>query len=82
MTEIDIFVPSFDGTSYLQFLGLRRTVLMFTEIEIVFKPSDKDGLLLYNGYRTDRTGDYIALSLRGGFLEFRFNLGTGPALLR
>ena len=77
-----MFVPSFDGTSYLQYLGLRRTVLMLTEIEVVFKPDDKDGLLLYNGYRSDRTGDYISLAMKGGYLEFRFNLGTGPAVLR
>ena len=55
---------------------------MFTEIEIVFKPDAKDGLLLYNGYRTDRTGDYISLAMRDSYLEFRFNLGTGPAILR
>ena len=81
LSGIDVFVPSFDGTSYLEFLGLRRSVLTFTEIEIVFKPEAATGLILYNGYRSDRTGDFIALALRDGFFEFQYDLGTGPALL-
>lgn len=79
---IDIHVPSFSGQSYLQFVGLRRTVLSFIEVEMVFKPESGDGLLFYNGYTTDRTGDFISLALRRGYLEFRFDLGTGPAIIR
>ena len=79
---IDIHVPAFNGNSYLQFFGLRRTVLSFAEIELVIKPTAKDGLILYNGYTTDRTGDFISLSMRDGYLEFRFDLGTGPAIVR
>ena len=81
-TGIDIHVPSFQGSSYLQFVGLRRTVLSFTEIEIVFKADDSNGLILYNGYTSDRSGDFISLGLVNGFLEYRFDLGTGPAIIR
>jgi len=80
--RIDIHVPSFSGTSYLQYIGLRRTVLSFTEIEIVFKADDRNGLLLYNGYTSDRSGDFISLGLVNGYLEYRFDLGTGPAIIR
>ena len=49
---------------------------------MVFKPTDKDGMLFYNGYTTDRTGDFISLGLVNGYVEFRFDLGTGPAVIR
>ena len=80
--EIDIHVPSFSGNSYLQFFGLRRTVLSFTEIEVVFKAYNGNGMILYNGYTTDRSGDYIYLGLRDSYLEYSFDLGTGPAFIR
>ena len=57
-------------------------MLSYTEIEIVFKPMDRDGLILYNGYTEDRNGDFIALSMVNGHLEYRFDLGTGPAIIR
>ena len=48
----------------------------------MFKPEDRDGMLLYNGYTTDRMGDFISLGLVDGYVEFRFDLGTGPAVIR
>ena len=72
----------FNGTSFLQFIGLQRNVLSFTEIEIIVKPSDRDGLILYNGYNKDGTGDFISLALNDGFVEYRFDLGTGAAHIR
>ncbi len=81
----DILVPHFTGTSYLEYLGLREmssgTVLSFLEVEIVLKPEDPDGLILYNGYSTDRTGDFISLALQGGYVDFRFDLGSGTAII-
>jgi hypothetical protein len=81
-SRIDIHVPSFGGHSYLQYIGLRRTLLMFASIEIVFRTASPDGLLLYNGYATDGTGDFISLAVRNGSLEYRYDLGTGPAIIR
>ena len=76
-------VPQFDGMSFLQFVGLQRTVLSFTDVELVVKPSSRDGLVFYNGYvRRPTNGDFISLALKDGFVEFRFDLGTGPAYMR
>ena len=72
----------FNGNSYLQHIGLRRTVLSYAEMEFIFKPMDQTGLIFYNGYSSDRTGDFISLAMVNGFLEFRFDLGTGPAIIR
>ncbi|ESP03639.1 hypothetical protein LOTGIDRAFT_224298 [Lottia gigantea] len=78
----EIHIPRFSGHAYLQYEGLGRTVLTYTDIEIVFKPTTGEGLLLYNGYTKDRKGDFISLALRDSYLEFRFDLGTGPAKIR
>lgn len=77
-----IEVPEFKGHSVLQYEGLGRDSLSYTEIEVVMKPVSAEGLILYNGYTNNRQGDYIAILMRQGFVEFQFDLGTGPAAIR
>ncbi|GFR68605.1 pikachurin-like [Elysia marginata] len=77
-----VHIPHFSGHSYVELAGLQRSVLSYTEIELVFKPTSYDGTILYNGYSQDRRGDFISLAMDGGHLVFRFDLGTGPAELR
>ncbi|CAG2107760.1 unnamed protein product [Medioppia subpectinata] len=80
--ETDFMIPSFNGSSYLQFPGLGRTFLSFIEVKIVLKPISPNGLFLYNGNRMDGSGDFVLLNLIHGFVEFRFDLGSGPAVIR
>ncbi|XP_041360084.1 pikachurin-like [Gigantopelta aegis] len=80
--RLEVHIPKFGGHSYLTYNGLDRKVLSYTDIEIVLKPSSPEGLILYNGYTHDRIGDFVSLAMKEGFLEFRFDLGTGPAVLR
>ncbi|VDI80814.1 Hypothetical predicted protein [Mytilus galloprovincialis] len=80
--RIEIHVPYFGGHSFVRHPGLERSSLSFTEIEMVFKPISWEGLILYNGYTNDRKGDFISLAMREGHLEFKFDLGTGPGVLR
>ena len=44
------------------------------------KPEQPDGLILYSG--PQGRGDFIALSLNNGIVEFAFDLGSGPATVR
>ncbi|KFM59874.1 Pikachurin, partial [Stegodyphus mimosarum] len=81
-TAMELIVPLFNGSSYLQYPGLGNTVLSFIELQIVFKPYRSNGVLFYNGYKMDGTGDFISLNLVNGYLEFRFDLGTGVAVIR
>lgn len=37
--------------------------------------------MLYNGQKEDQ-GDFISLVLSNGYVEFRYELGSGPAILR
>lgn len=47
---------------------------------MIIKPEQTNGLLLYSGHH--EYGDYIALSLDNGYVEFEFELGSGPAVVR
>lgn len=49
---------------------------------VVFMTNDSNGLIFYNGQKSDGRGDFISLSLSDGFLEFRYDLGKGPATIR
>ncbi|XP_076319597.1 pikachurin-like isoform X2 [Tachypleus tridentatus] len=79
---VELVVPFFNGSSYLQYPGLGNSALLFIELLIVFKPEGPDGILFYNGYKIDGADDFIAIGLVDGFVEFRFDLGTGPAVVR
>ncbi|KAG8188529.1 hypothetical protein JTE90_004764 [Oedothorax gibbosus] len=75
-------VPYFTQTplSYMRMPTLSEAYLTF-EVEIAFKPESMNGLLLYNGQKAEQ-GDFIALILNNGYVEFRFELGSGPAIIR
>lgn len=79
---VDLVMPSFNGTSFLKYPGLGNSALSFLELHFTFKPVEADGVFFYNGYRLDGTGDFVALLLSHGFVELRFDLGTGPAIIR
>lgn len=48
--------------------------------KVILKPQQDDGLLLYSGHH--EYGDFISLCLNMGFVEFTYDLGSGPATLR
>ncbi|XP_029046071.2 pikachurin-like isoform X2 [Osmia bicornis bicornis] len=81
-TRVDLQVPSFNGSSYLRYPGLADTSLSWLELAVTLKPTASDGVILYNGHHSDATGDFIALYLSSGHVQFTFDLGTGPATLR
>lgn len=49
---------------------------------VVLMANDSNGLIFYNGQKSDGKGDFISLSLNNGILEFRYDLGKGPAIIR
>ncbi|XP_011640582.1 basement membrane-specific heparan sulfate proteoglycan core protein isoform X5 [Pogonomyrmex barbatus] len=76
-------VPNFSQApeSYIAFPPLPDSYLKFN-IEISFKPESYDGILLYNDESGHGNGDFIVLSLANGYPQFKFNLGSGPAVIR
>lgn len=49
---------------------------------VVLLANDSNGVIFYNGQKTDGKGDFISLALNDGILEFRYDLGKGPAVIR
>ncbi|KAK8758655.1 hypothetical protein V5799_003714, partial [Amblyomma americanum] len=81
-TPVEIVVPSFNGSSYLRFPGLGNDHLSYLDVQLVFKPLSPNGVFFYNGAKMDGTGDFVALQMADGHVEFRFDLSTGTAVLR
>lgn len=80
--RVDLQVPAFNGSSHLRYRGLGEDALTWLDVEVILKPTAADGLLLYNGHRTDGIGDFMALYLSEGFVEFSFDLGTGSTTVK
>ncbi|XP_011864496.1 PREDICTED: basement membrane-specific heparan sulfate proteoglycan core protein isoform X15 [Vollenhovia emeryi] len=75
-------VPNFSQApeSYIAFPPLPDSYLKFN-IEISFKPESYDGILLYNDESGQGSGDFIMLSLNNGYPQFKFDLGSGIAVI-
>lgn len=78
MDIVDFPVPEFSGTSYIKLPKLENVGRAFS-LEVWFKTFSHDGVLVYNGQLNNGRGDFIVLNLVDGFLQFRFDLGSGVA---
>ena len=76
----EVFVPEFNGDSYLELPKLEGVGRAFS-LEVWFMSREPDGLLLYNGQLTNGKGDFICIHLINGHVQFRFDLGSGAANL-
>ncbi|XP_041487060.1 pikachurin isoform X1 [Microtus oregoni] len=78
----DIFIqyPQFFGHSYLTFEPLKNSYQTF-QITLEFRAEAEDGLLLYCGENENGRGDFMSLALIQRSLHFRFNCGTGIAVI-
>ncbi|KAK3917428.1 Pikachurin [Frankliniella fusca] len=84
--DLDVLVPSFNGSSYLRYPGLGDAALSWLDLQLTLKPAAPSGVVLYNGARAAAVpgagGDFVALALVDGHLEFSFDLGSGTAVVR
>uniref|UniRef100_A0A665WYM2 Agrin n=1 Tax=Echeneis naucrates TaxID=173247 RepID=A0A665WYM2_ECHNA len=83
--ERGAYMPLFNGDSYLELKGLHlygHDLRQKLSMTVVLKANDSNGLIFYNGQKSDGKGDFISLSLNNGILEFRYDLGKGPATIR
>ncbi|XP_016340249.1 agrin isoform X5 [Sinocyclocheilus anshuiensis] len=79
------FIPYFTGDSFLELKGLHlygQDLRQKFSMTVVLLANDSKGMIFYNGQKTDGKGDFISLSLNDGILEFRYDLGKGPAVIR
>ena len=76
-----ITLPQFNTTSFAAYPTVQGAKFEM-KIEIEFKPKSLDnGIILYSGQDKDGSGDYVSIATRNGYLEFRYNTGSGPAVL-
>ncbi|XP_074537272.1 agrin isoform X10 [Halichoeres trimaculatus] len=79
------YMPLFDGDSYLELKGLHlygHDLRQKLSMTVILMANDSNGLVFYNGQKSDGKGDFISLSLNERILEFRYDLGKGPATIR
>ncbi|XP_034447565.1 agrin isoform X9 [Hippoglossus hippoglossus] len=79
------YMPLFNGDSYLELKGLHlygHDLRQKVSMTVVLMANDSNGVIFYNGQKSDGKGDFISLSLNNGILEFRYDLGKGPATIR
>lgn len=62
--------PRFRGTSYLA-LPTVKDAERSMQVNIDFRPEKNEGLILYSGEKSTLEGDFVALLLNEGFVEFR-----------
>ncbi|XDV46077.1 hypothetical protein PO909_014036, partial [Leuciscus waleckii] len=82
MDGILVTTPLFDGdVSYIAYPPLTN-IHNDLRIEMEFKPMDFDGLMFFSGGKKMKVEDFVTLSMVDGHVEFRYELGTGQAVLR
>ncbi|KAM7416825.1 hypothetical protein PAMA_018745 [Pampus argenteus] len=57
-----------------------QSYLSFMEFELTFRPSTANGMILYSDDAD--SGDFLAINLVDRYVEFRFDCGSGGAVIR
>ena len=74
--------PAFSGDSYLAYPRPKH-VLRRLSVRIKFKTQTvSDSLLLFAAQNYDGSGDFLSLTIKDKHLEFIFDTGSGPAVIR
>ncbi|XP_024915374.1 basement membrane-specific heparan sulfate proteoglycan core protein isoform X3 [Cynoglossus semilaevis] len=77
-----VTTPMFDGEqSFIAYPPLTN-IHDDLRVELEFKPLDRDGLMFFCGGKKMKVEDFVAISMVEGHIEFRYELGTGQAILR
>ncbi|XP_029973802.1 basement membrane-specific heparan sulfate proteoglycan core protein isoform X2 [Salarias fasciatus] len=76
-----VTTPLFDGDeSYIAYPPLTN-IHDDLRVELEFKPLERDGLMFFCGGKKMKVEDFVAISMVDGHVEFRYELGTGQAIL-
>lgn len=70
MSDIEIRIPRFSGQGWLAFPAL-HSAYKHVQLEMEFRPESWNGILFLTGERDDLAGDFVAVILHEGFIEFR-----------
>ncbi|XP_052760298.1 basement membrane-specific heparan sulfate proteoglycan core protein-like isoform X2 [Mya arenaria] len=82
LANVPVTSPYFNRTSFISYAPVDN-VPFANNIELEFKPQSlQDGIIMYEGDNEDGSGDFLAIVQKDGYLEFRFDTGSGPAIVR
>ncbi|XP_066462350.1 basement membrane-specific heparan sulfate proteoglycan core protein isoform X4 [Eleutherodactylus coqui] len=82
MDGVMVNTPSFNGEiSYISYPSLTN-IHNELRVDLEFKPLSPNGLLFFSGGKDSPVEDFVSLTMAGGYLEFRYELGSGLAILR
>uniref|UniRef100_A0A4W5NWV5 Heparan sulfate proteoglycan 2 n=1 Tax=Hucho hucho TaxID=62062 RepID=A0A4W5NWV5_9TELE len=74
-----VTTPLFDGLdSYIAYPPLTN-IHNDLRIEMEFKPMDLDGLMFFSVGKKMKTEDFVSLEMVDGYVQFRYELGTGES---
>ncbi|XP_074597901.1 agrin-like isoform X2 [Brevipalpus obovatus] len=72
-------IPAFNENSYLLLPHVRAKNDLSIELELIV--SSYDGIIVYNGQNSHGKGDFVAIIVKDGFIQFRYNLGSGTVII-
>ncbi|XP_077312090.1 basement membrane-specific heparan sulfate proteoglycan core protein isoform X8 [Lithobates pipiens] len=82
MDGVMVNTPSFNGeTSYISYPPLTN-IHNDLRVDLEFKPLSPDGLIFFSAGKGAPVEDFVSLAMAQGHLEFRYELGSGLAILR
>uniref|UniRef100_A0A8C9WAM4 Heparan sulfate proteoglycan 2 n=1 Tax=Scleropages formosus TaxID=113540 RepID=A0A8C9WAM4_SCLFO len=77
-----VTTPLFDGeVSFIAYPPLTN-IHNDLHVDLEFKPLDGNGLMFFSGGKKMKVEDFVTLSMVDRHVEFRYELGTGMAVLR
>ncbi|CAB1426562.1 unnamed protein product, partial [Pleuronectes platessa] len=77
-----VTTPMFDGEETFIAYPPLTNIHDDLRVEMEFKPLHGDGLMFFCGGKKMKTEDFVGISMVEGHVEFRYELGTGQAILR
>ncbi|GFO47390.1 pikachurin-like [Plakobranchus ocellatus] len=76
-------VPHFSGvSSYMKLSSVYKSGSNRTDIQLMVRAASRIGTILYAGNSEIGDGDFISLELKEGHIVFKFDLGSGAAVIR
>ncbi|XP_077318955.1 pikachurin isoform X1 [Lithobates pipiens] len=78
--DINVQYPQFYGHSYMTFEPLKNSYQTF-QITVEFRAQGDDALLLYCGENEYGRGDFMSVAIIRRSVQFRYNCGTGTAII-
>ena len=83
LSETDVAVASFNGQSFVELQPLQNVDHKVSiDMEVRPEAGSRDGIIFYAHQNPNGDGDFLSVTLRRGYVEFRYDLGSGLAVIR